>query len=414
MKFNAFTQKLFLLFKLCMLALLTGVLGGFVGAAFSLLLSFVTNLREAQPWLLLLLPLGGIATALVYRKLGMQDHRGTNEIIANLKNEEKIRSAAAPLIFVSTAVTHLLGGSAGREDAALQLGGAGASAVSDALRLKGEERTVFIMSGMSAVFASVFGTPLTAAFFVLEFKMNKLIQPLALLPCLISAVIAECCSSLAGVEEEVFSPDYTMPFSISAVGKILLLAVGLRLLSTVMCFAFEKPQHWAKKFIPNPIARALLFTVAVIAMTACVGDMSYNGSGMHMAMRAVNGEAEWFDFILKILFTSVSLAAGLKGGEIVPAFCIGATFGCVFGSALGIDAGLAAALGLIGIFCCATNSFTGAVFLSLELFGLPSLGYTIIICAVLWLLSDDNGIFENRIFVSPVFTKLRKRLKTAR
>ena len=405
MKFNDFTKKFLLFLKLCAFGLITGVSGGFVGAAFAALLSFVTKLRESAPWLILLLPLGGVITVFLYRISALEKHRGTNEIILNLRNGSKIRSVAAPLIFISTAITHLFGGSAGREGAALQLGGAGSSAISDLLKLKGTQRTVFVMSGMSAVFASVFGTPLTAAFFVLEFRSDKRTFFSAIFPCFISSIVAKMCASFSGVETESFQLSGTMPFSLVSVGKIMVLAVGLALLSMAMCFIFENAKHWAEKIIFNSVIRTLVFSVIVIVLTACIGDMRYNGSGMNMAIKAVAGDSDWYDFILKIVFTAITLAAGFKGGELVPAFCVGATFGCFFGGLLGIDSGLAAALGLVGLFCCATSSPVSAVFLGIELFGVSAVPYMIIICMVMWLLSTPKGLFENRFFTSPIFKK---------
>lgn len=407
MKCISYSKKLLLLLKVCFLGLLIGAFGGAVGAAFSHLLAVVTDFREGTPWILLLLPLGGMATVLLYRFFGLEKHRGTNEIIQCVKANSRVNPIAAPLIFISTAITHLFGGSAGREGAAIQLGGAGASAVCDVFRFKDETRTVLIMCGMGSVFAGVFGTPFTAAFFILEFKSSKKFFSLALIPCFVSAIIANEISKLLGVVGETAKIN-TISFSASVVGKILVLAIGLSVLGIVMCFVFEKGQEWAKKLISNSILRIILGAVAVIAMTAIVGDMRYNGSGMNMALSAIEGEASWFDFALKILFTAVTLAAGFKGGEIVPTFCIGATFGCVLGGILGLDVGFAAALGLVGLFCCVTNSLISAVFLGVEMFGLSAIPYFIIICIVLWLLSTKEGLFENRFFKSPIFTKIKR------
>lgn len=384
--------------KLCALGLLIGTLGGLVGALFSHLLSFVTVTREAIPWLLLLLPLGGVATVFLYRAFHMSDYGGTNEIIKGLVNKVPIKPIAAPLIFVSTAITHLFGGSAGREGAAIQLGGAGASALSNVLRLKDTERTVFIMSGMSAVFAGVFGTPLTAVFFILEFKSTKKDLSLAFLPCILSAVIAQNVSSLMGVVGETASLSNVPAFSFLSVAKIVVLAIALSLLGKTMCFIFHKAESFAKKIISSAFLRTVLGSVIVVGLTAIVGDMRYNGSGMSMAMSAVEGTADWFDFILKIVFTALTLAAGFKGGEIVPSFCIGATFGCVLGNILGLDAGFCAALGLVGLFCCAANSPASAVFLGIELFGVSNLPYYLLISFILWPLSVGHGLFDNRLF----------------
>ncbi len=386
---------------MCGLGLLIGVLGGGVGAAFAHLLAFVTGVREASPWLVLLLPLGAVATVLLYRISRMSDFGGTNEIIRGLDNKP-IRPLAAPLIFVSTAITHLLGGSAGREGAALQLGGAGASAVSDLLRLKEDQRTVFIMSGMSAVFAGVFGTPLTAAVFMLEFRSHRKLFSLAILPCFIAAIIAKIISALMGVAEESVALTEIAPFTPFSLLKVAALAVGLALVAHIMCLAFHKFEHYAKKFVSNPFIRALVGSAIVVALTAVVGDMRYNGSGMGMAVSAVEGRADWFDFILKIVFTAITLSAGLKGGEIVPTFCIGATFGCVFGGLLGLGGGFAACLGLIGLFCAAANSPIAAVFLGIEMFGVSALPYYLLVCLILWPLSVNKGLFENRFFKSPI------------
>ena len=406
MKHISFMKHFVLIIKLCALGLLIGALGGVVGAIFAHLISFVTNARESAPWLLLLLPVGGIATVALYRVFRMSDHGGTNEMIRCLKNNTAIRTIAGPLIFVSTAITHLFGGSAGREGAALQLGGASASALSNMLRLKNDERTVFVLSGMSAVFAAVFGTPLTAAVFMLEFKSTKKGVYLAALPCLISAIVAKTVSSLMGVVETTVAPDHLPAFSLLSVAKIAVLAIGLGLLGTVTCLTFHKLETWAKKGIANPFLRAALGSITTVGLSAIVGDMRYSGSGIHLAMNAVGGHAEWFDFILKLVFTAVTLAAGFKGGEIIPTFCIGATFGCVFGNLLGLDGGFSAALGLVGLFCCAANSPVGAIVLGIEMFGFAGLPYYLMVIGILWLLSTKDGLFENRFFQSPLFRKI--------
>lgn len=398
MKNINFKKTLFVVLKLCGLGVLIGAIGGFIGGCFSHSLSFVTNVRSSASWLVFLLPLGGIATVALYRVFHMSDYGGTNEIIRRLEDKGPIKVVAAPLIFISTAITHLFGGSAGREGAALQLGGATASAISSILRLKENESTVFIMSGMSAVFSGVFGTPLTAAFFVLEFKLTPTVFSLAILPCFISAVLAEKVSALMGVAEETFRFNNITAFSFTSIAGIIVLSIGLSVLGRVMCFLFHKSELWAKKLIANPFLRSVLGAAVIVLLTVIVGDMRYNGSGMSMAINAVQGNADWFDFILKIVFTAITLAAGFKGGEIVPTFCIGATFGCALGSILGLEAGFWAALGLVGLFCCATNSPVSAVFLGIELFGFSALPYYLLICLILWPLSVKKGLFDNRFF----------------
>ena len=393
-----FKKTLFRVLKLCVLGVLIGALGGLAGGCISHLLYFVTNVREAASWLIFLLPLGGIVTVVLHRVSRMSDYGGTNEIIHRLKDKGPIRVIAAPLIFISTAITHLFGGSAGREGAAIQLGGTIAYALSNILRLKEKECTVFIMSGMSAVFAGVFGTPLTAAFFVLEFKLAANVVSFAILPCFISAVVAKKISSLMGVAEEVFHLSNITTFTFDSIAKIIVLSIGISVLGKVMCFFFHKSELWVKKLISNPLLRSVLGAAVIVALTVIVGDMRYNGSGMSIAIEAVKGNSYWFDFILKIIFTAITLAAGFKGGEIVPTFCIGATFGCVLGRVLGLDVGFSAALGLVGLFCCTTNSLINAILLGIEMFGFAALPYYLLICLIIWPLSVKKGLFYNRFF----------------
>ncbi len=404
----AFKKIFFGILKWCALGVLIGTLGGSIGACFAHLLSFVTGLRQAAPWLVLLLPIGSIATVLLHQVFGMNNYGGTNEIILCLANKKPIRTIAAPLIFVSSAITHLFGGSAGREGAALQLGGAGAAVLCRVLRLKEKDRTIVIMSGMSAVFAGLFGTPLTAAFFVLEFNASRKVIGSAILPCFISSIVATKISSALAVAAEAVHLSGINTFTFSTLAKIIVLSLGLSILGRLMCLAFHKTDHLMKRLVSNDFLRTALAASVIVVLTAIVGDMRYNGSGMSMALTAIEGNADCFDFILKIVFTAVTLAAGLKGGEIVPTFCVGATFGCVFGGVLGLDPGFTAALGLVGLFCCTTNSPVSAVFLGIEMFGFRALPYFIVVCIILWLLSANNGLFENRFFKSPIFSKIKK------
>ena len=399
-------KNFFSVLKLSALGLLAGAFCGLFSAAFFHLLSFSTHLREKAVWLLLLLPIGGVVIVWIYRFFGMKDGYKTNTLIENIKNKTEIPAIVAPLVFVCTIITHLFGGSAGKEGAAIQLGGAAASGISKFLRLDNHERSAFITCGMGAMFAGMFGTPITAAFFVLEFKADKKTASLALAPCFISAFTAKTVASFLGVTENIIKLKNDVSFSPLFFVKILALTIGIYLLGAVMCFILSKTKAWAKRLLPNPFIRILFGSLLLIALTVCVGDMRYSGSGMDMALAAVGGNADWYDFILKIIFTAITVSAGFIGGEIVPTFCIGATFGCILGSVLGLDVSLAAVLGLTGLFCCATNSLFSAVFLGVELFGFSILPYLTLLCVLLWLLPSKYSLFQNRFFVSPF--KLRK------
>ena len=386
------------LFKWGGLGLLTGAFGGLVGALFSHTLSFVTDLRTANPWLIFLLPVGGLATVGIYRLFGMRNNRGTNDIIDAILNNRPVKILVAPVIFIATAITHLFGGSAGREGAALQLGGAGASALAKLFRLHGEERTILIMSGMSAVFAGLFGTPLTATLFTMEFESVGTIFSPALLPCYLSAFTASSIAALLGVHPEGMPLDEV--FSLNAVTdlKLLVLSIAIGLMGIVMCWVLHFAQHKAEHLFPNAWIRILVGAAILIVMTLLVGSGRYNGAGMEVALEAIEGHANWYDFALKLLFTAVTLAAGFKGGEIVPTFCIGATFGCLLGNLLGLDPGYAAAFGLIGLFCAVTNSPIAAIVLSVEMFGCTNMHVFALVCVIVFVMSGKWGLYSSQIF----------------
>ena len=383
--------------KWSLLGVLLGCIGGVLGAFFHHALHFVTHIRTENPWLIFLLPLGGILTVGIYRVFKMRNNRGTNEIIDAILNGDPVNPMIAPVIFLATSVTHLLGGSAGREGAALQLGGSVASRLAKLLKLKENERTVMIMAGMSAVFAGLFGTPLTATLFCMEFESVGTLFTPALLPCYLAAFMASRVSAAMGVHAETFILNDVVPFNFTTNWQLLVLSVLVGVLGIVMCWTFHQAEHLAAKRLPNPWIRILIGGAAVTAMTLLVGDHRYNGAGMDMALKAVAGEADWFDFLMKLLFTAVTLAAGFKGGEIVPTFCVGSTFGCLVGGLIGIDPGFAAALALVGLFCCVTNSPIASILLSIEMFGGANIYLFAYVCVIAFVISGNWGLYSSQI-----------------
>ena len=387
--------KLFV--KWTLLGLLMGTIGGLLGAIFHHALHFVTHVRSEEAWLIFLLPVGGVLTVGLYRLLKMQGNRGTNEIIDATLDGHSVSPAVAPAIFLATAMTHLFGGSAGREGAALQLGGSTASLLARLFRLGENERKVMVMAGMSAVFAGLFGTPLTAALFCMEFESVGTFFTPALLPCYLAAFTASRVSGLLGVHAETFLLETAHVLSLDNCWKFLILAVLVSCLGIAMCALFHKAEHLAAHYLPNPFVRIAVGGVIVMVLTLLVGDHRFNGAGMDMALAAVGGNADWYSFLMKMLFTAVTLSAGFKGGEIVPTFCIGATFGCVLGGLLGLDPGIAAALGLVGLFCCATNSPFASIILSIEMFGSANLYLFALVCVICFVLSGNSGLYANQI-----------------
>ena len=381
-----------------LLSLMMGAVGGLLGAGFHHLLHFVTHLRAEHNWLIFLLPVGGLLSVGIYTLFRQRSNRGTNAVIDAVLSGGDVSAYVSPTIVLASTITHLFGGSAGREGAALQIGASTATLISRGLRLDSRDRRVLIMSGMSAVFAGLFGTPLTAALFCMEFEsIGTLFSP-ALLPCYLSAYTACRVSALLGVHAEGILLETAAAVTLGNVWRFAILAILISLIGILMCWFFHKAEHLAAHHIPNPWIRIVIGGIVIAAMTLLVGDHRYNGAGMDMALGAVEGNAQWFDFMLKMLFTAVTLAAGFKGGEIVPTFCVGATFGCIAGGLLGLDPGLCGALGLIGLFCCATNSPFASIVLSIEMFGGANLHLFALICVICFVLSGQSGLYSSQRF----------------
>ena len=405
-------QYLSVFLKWGALGILMGALGGVLGAVFHHALHAVTHLRSENTWLIFLLPIGGLLTVWIHRLFGLRKNRGTNEIIDAVLDGHEVSPLVAPVIFLATATTHLFGGSAGREGAALQLGGATASLLSKIIKLKDEDRKILVMSGMSAVFAGLFGTPLTACLFTMEFvSIGTLFTP-ALLPCYLSAYTASRVSSLLGVHAEGLLLETAAAVTLGNVWKFAILAVLVSLLGIAMCYVFHKAEHLAAHHLPNPWVRIAVGGCVVTVLTLLVGDHRFYGAGMDMALAAVAGQADRYSFALKMLFTAVTLAAGFKGGEIVPTFCIGATFGCVLGGLLGLDTGLCGALGLVGLFCCATNSPVASMVLSIEMFGGANIHLFALVCVICFVLSGHSGLYSSQIIQFSKVTQLADKAQT--
>ncbi|MBQ7039772.1 MAG: chloride channel protein, partial [Clostridia bacterium] len=295
-----------------------------------------------------------------------------------------------------TAITHLLGGSAGREGAAIQLGGSLGYNLGKLFHLNEKDMHIIVMSGMSCVFSALFGTPLTAAVFSLEVASVGIFHYAGLLPCIISSVVAYQISLAFGLAPVKFSNVLFEAVSLQGVIKVMVLSLLLALVSILFCTAIRKSEHYMKKFIKNPYIRAISGAVIIVILTALVGNQDYNGAGMGVIERAIGGSARPEAFLLIIIFTAITISAGFKGGEIVPTFFIGSTFGCVAGALLGLDAGFGAALGFVSLFCCVVNCPLASLVLSVEVFGAEGILYFAMAVAICYLMSGNGGLYGSQ------------------
>ena len=368
-----------------------GVAGGAVGTLFHLCIKHAAAFRLANPWTLWLMPAGGLLIALMYT--AAKAPLTTDNVLRAVRSDEKIPALMAPLIFVSTVITQFVGGSAGREGAAIQIGGTLGFQAGRLFRLGEKDSHVLVMCGACSVFAAVFSTPITAAVFALEVISVGEFYYVALVPCVISGLVANEVSALCGIGPEIF-PAIAVPklAAVPALETVLLAAIcgGI---SILFCLALHHGERLAHEKIRNAYLRVLAGSAVLIALTLAVGSRDYNGAGMSVIVDAVGGKARPEAFALKIVFTVVTIATGFKGGEIVPSMFVGATLGCVFGQIMGLDPGFCAAVGLVAFFCAMVNCPMASVFLGLELFGSGGLAYFAVAAAVSYMLSGYYGLY---------------------
>lgn len=392
--------------KWLLISAVVGLIGGAVGSVFHLSIDYVTELRGEESWLILLLPVGGLVIAGLYHLCRRAGRMDTNRVLEAVRSDEKVPFVMAPLIFVSTVITHLLGGSAGREGAALQLGGSIGYRLGRLFRLNHNDLHVIVMSGMSAVFAALFGTPLTATFFAIEVTDVGVMSYAGLLPCIVSATVASRLALIFGISPVRFTLTTVPELTLSAGVKVLALALLCALVSILFCTAIKGCEHGAEKWIQNRYLRALAGGGLIVLLTLLLRTTDYNGAGMDVITRAIAGTARPEAFLLKIVFTAVTIAAGFKGGEIVPTFFIGATFGCLAGGLLGLDPGFAAAIGFVALFCAVVNCPVASVLLALEVFGAEGILLFALACGVSYLMSGYFGLYQSQKIV---YSKLETR-----
>lgn len=389
------------LLKWMVLGGVIGLVGGIIGSLFHIGVDTATQMRLAHPWVLYLMPVGGLAIVGLYR-LTKTEGKGTNDIIASVHFGEQVPGLLVPVIFVSTVITHLCGGSAGREGAALQIGGGIGYQAGRLLRLGEKDLPLATLCGMSGVFAALFGTPLTATVFALEVISVGVLHYAGLVPCLTAALTGYLVSVLMGVPPTRFT--VTVPgLEVRTMLLVMVLALLCAVVSILFCRGLHGVEHLLKRTLKNPYLRVAVGAAVLIGLTLLTnGD--YNGAGMEVIGRAIAGQADPWAWVWKLLFTAITIGCGFKGGEVVPSFFVGAAFGCVAAGWLGLPAGFGAAMGLVSVFCGAVNCPLASIILSVELFGSGDLLYFAMACSISYLISGYCGLYSSQTIL---YSKLR-------
>jgi len=388
------TGRAVLLLRWVVLAGLTGIVVGIVGGLFGVGITKVTAFRGSHPWMLYLLPLAGLAIVALYR---LDPYKGgTNRVLEGVQSDTYVPLRMAPLIVVSTVLTHAFGGSAGREGAALQLGGSIGGTIGKWLKLDEYDRKIMIMCGMSAGFSALFGTPLTATVFAMEVISVGIMQYAALVPCSLAALVAEETARLVGASGEHFKLVNVPEFDLRSAVMVIILAVLCAAISILFCTTLHYTENLYQKWIPNEWVRIVAGALLIILMTRLLGTTDYLGAGMNVIERSFEGEVIAAAFLLKIVFTAVTLGSGFKGGEIVPTLFVGATFGCLFGELTGFSHSLATACGMTAVFCGVTNCPLSSLFLSFELFGFEYMPFFLLCTGISYLESGYFGLYHSQ------------------
>ena len=405
-KLHRVSQYIISFLKWVFIALVTGAIGGAAGGVFRFCVDLVTDVRRNNEYLIYFLPIAGLLIVFLYKITKLSDEADTNLVIESVRSEDKVPVRLAPVIFVSTIVTHLFGGSAGREGAALQLGGCIGEQVGDLFKLDEKDMHICVLCGMSGLFSALFGTPLTAAIFAMEVISVGIFYYSALVPCLVSSIVSYSITRLMGLSPVSFKLPAVGEIDMWSVIKAACIGIGCAVLSIVFCLALRWSKKYSAKLLKNEYLRIAVGGLVVVLLTLVFGTR-YCGVGEDVIHSAMNyGEVDWFDPLLKILFTAITIGVGFKGGEIIPTLFIGATFGAVLAQLLSLDPTLAAAIAMVAMFCAVVNCPMASLALSIEIFSGGSILMFAVALAVSFMLSGYYGLYSGQKII---YSKRRAR-----
>lgn len=405
------------LLRWTLLVVPVAVVVGLLVALFLWLLDLATQARWASPWLIFLLPLAGIAIWFLYKAVGKNADAGNNLVLDEIHNPGGgVPARMAPLILFTTVLTHLFGGSAGREGTAVQIGGSMSSLFARWYRLNAQDRRMLLLAGIAAGFGAVFGTPITGAIFALEVLAIGRIRYDALIPCLIASILADVTCLTVGIEHTQyaihFRPEHTHFASFLKLDYILLVKViAAGVIFGLVAYLFAKTTHaikdWSTRYIPYTWLVPIVGAVLVVGISYAIGTVDYLGLGVTTPhadgvsiVRAFQpGGATWYSWFIKLLLTAITLGMGFKGGEVTPLFFIGATLGNTLAVLTGAPVDLLAGLGFIAVFAGATNTPIACTIMGIELFGADNALYFAIACFTAYYFSGHSSIYSSQRIV---------------
>jgi H+/Cl- antiporter ClcA len=379
-----------------------GVAAGLASALFLVLLDSATRTRETSPWLIALLPVAGVVLVFIYHHYGAGAGRGSALVVEQLNAEhpadprQAIPLRMAPFVLVGTVVTHLFGGSAGREGTAIQMGASLADALARRLRLNAERRHGLLAAGVAAGFGAVFGAPVAGMIFALEVPAVGRIRYSTLLPALMGAFVGDLTVRLLAVEHTLFPRLPEVPLETGLLLKVAAAGAVFGAAGWLFVALTEQVKTFHARYIGYPPLRGALGGAAVLAMTVLAGNTAYNGLSIPLITDVLNGASvPALAFLVKIVFTAVTIGSGFVGGEVTPLFVIGAALGASLSPLLGIEQGMLASIGLVAVFASASNTPLACALLGVELFG-GGAPYLVVGCVVAYLVSGHRSIYATQ------------------
>ncbi|MCW3465696.1 voltage-gated chloride channel family protein [Chitinophaga nivalis] len=427
-KYNTSPEQLTVarqLLRWTLLVLPVALAAGSLVALFLWLLEWATQFRWAHSWLLYGLPFAGIGIYWLYRLAGRNAEKGNNLIMEEIHQPGGgVPARMAPLVLLTTIITHLFGGSAGREGTAVQIGGSIAGWIARKLGLTPKDTRILLMTGIAAGFGAVFGTPVTGAVFALEVLAIGVMRYDALVPCLIAAVLADWVCSAWGITHTHYSIHYTgkavmeyWPFvhlDLWLLVKVILGGVAFGLSSFLFSTLMHRIKHHANAYIKIPWLVPFAGGLLIIGLTFVAGTTDYLGLGVHSASPDGISIVAAFDaghainpwsWLWKLVFTAITLGMGFKGGEVTPLFFIGATLGHTLAVLLGAPVDLFAGLGFVAVFAGATNTPIACTLMGIELFGADHTLYLAVACFTAYYFSGHTGIYGAQRLGVPKYTR---------
>ncbi len=385
------------LIKWIAICIIAGVLIGAASAFFLSSLDFVTNWRENHLWIIYTLPVIGFLIGAMYYYLGGDTKKGNNLLLEEHNDpQSKIPLKMAPLVYIGTILTHLAGGSAGREGTAVQMGGAIADQFTSLFKLDEKQRKTILIIGISAGFAAVFGTPIAGAIFALEIMLFKNIRIADVIPSFAAAYIAHFTCLYLGIHHTTYLIN-TIP-KISAITMVSTFLAGLIFGLTAMFFTrLNNLWSWIFTKIKYEPLRPFIGGVVLVIAIGLLGTTKHIGLGIPTIMDSFNGPVGKYDFLIKLLLTTFTLSAGFKGGEVTPLFFIGATLGNALIWLIPLPIALLASMGFVAVFAGATHCSIASIALGIEMFGVEAGIFIGIASVVSYFTSGASGIYSAQL-----------------